>query len=48
MITNSGIGRNWRDVQKELLSPEEIQESEQRVAAMIELIEMKNKKSSTH
>lgn len=42
MTKNSAIGSNWQDIQKELLSPEEIRESDLRVALMLELIRARN------
>ena len=37
-MTNSAIGRNWKDVRKELFTPEEIAESNIRVALIGEII----------
>lgn len=42
MTKNAAIGSNWQDIQKELLSPEEIRESDLRVALMLELIRARN------
>lgn len=44
MKHNSAIGSNWLDVQAELFTPEEIRESDMRVAIMSELIEARNEK----
>lgn len=38
MMSNSAIGADWNDVEKELFTPEEIAESDLRVAIIGELI----------
>ena len=38
MIDNSAIGQNWEDVRNQLFTPEEIAESDLRVALIGELI----------
>lgn len=38
MIKNTAIGSRWEDVQAELFTPEELRESDLRVAVMLELI----------
>ncbi|MER0123194.1 helix-turn-helix domain-containing protein [Streptococcus sp. ZJ93] len=43
-MKNSAIGSSWEDVQKELFTTEEINESILRVAIMSELIEARNEK----
>lgn len=44
MKTNTAIGDNWLDVQAELFTPEEIRESDMRVAIISELIEARTEK----
>lgn len=44
MKKNSAIGSSWEDVRKELFTPEEIAESDLRVAIMSELIKARNEK----
>lgn len=43
MTNNLAIGSNWSTVQKELLTPLEIQESELRVALILEIIDAREK-----
>jgi len=38
MMKNSAIGSNWKDIEKEVFTPEEIAESNLRVALVGELI----------
>ena len=44
MNKNSAIGPNWEDVRRELFTPEEIRESDLRVALMLELVKARNEK----
>lgn len=41
-MNNSAIGHNWKDVRKEIFTPEEIAESDLRVALVGELIKARN------
>lgn len=41
---NKAIGQKWEEVEKELFSPEEIAESDLRVAVIGELIKARNEK----
>lgn len=41
-MNNSAIGHNWEDVRKEIFTPEEIAESDLRVALIGELIKARN------
>lgn len=41
---NKTLGQKWEDVEKELFSPEEIAESDLRVAVIGELIKARNEK----
>ncbi|EHI73561.1 toxin-antitoxin system, antitoxin component, Xre family [Streptococcus criceti] len=41
---NPAIGSHWEDVQAELFTPEEIRESDLRVAVMLELIKARQEK----
>ena len=41
-MSNSAIGANWRDVRKELFTPEEIAASNLRVALITELIQARH------
>lgn len=41
-MNNSAIGHNWEDVRNELFTPEEIAESDLRVALIGELIKARN------
>jgi len=41
---NKALGQKWEDVEKELFSPEEIAESDLRVAVIGELIKARNEK----
>ncbi|MCM1268823.1 MAG: helix-turn-helix domain-containing protein [Bacteroidales bacterium] len=43
-MNNSAIGSNWDDVRKELFTPEEIVESDLRVAIIGELIKARQEK----
>lgn len=43
-MNNSAIGRSWDDVRKELFTPEEIAESDLRVAIIGELIKARQEK----
>lgn len=44
---NPHIGSSWEDIRKELFTPEEIAESDLRVAIMCELIEARQNKGIT-
>ena len=44
MMKNSAIGSSWKDVEKELFTPEEITESNLRVALIGELIKARKEK----
>lgn len=44
MNNNSAIGRSWDEVEKELFTPEEIAESDLRVALIGELIKARQEK----
>ena len=44
MKNKSSVGRNWKDVRKELFTPEEIAESDLRVALIGELINARKEK----
>lgn len=44
MMKNSAIGSNWDDIEKKLFTPEEIAESNLRVALIGELIKARNDK----
>ena len=44
MSDMSSVGRTWADVRKELLTPEEIAESDLRVALIGELIKARNER----
>jgi len=44
MNKNSAIGSDWKDVRKELFTPEEIAESDLRVALVGELIKARQEK----
>ena len=41
-MNNKAVGRNWKDVREELFTPEEIAESDLRVALIGELIKARN------
>lgn len=41
---NPAIGRRWEEVQEKLFTPEEIRESDLRVAVMLELIKARQEK----
>ena len=43
-MKNSAIGNNWNDVEKEIFTPEEIAESDLRVALVGELIKARKEK----
>jgi len=43
-MINSAIGSNWKDVEKEIYAPEEITESNLRVALVGELIKARKEK----
>ncbi|MBR0461914.1 MAG: helix-turn-helix transcriptional regulator [Erysipelotrichaceae bacterium] len=43
-MKNSPIGQSWEEVEKEIFTPEEIAESDLRVALMCELIKARNEK----
>ena len=43
-MNNSAVGSNWKDVRKELFTPEEIAESDLRVALIGELIKARQEK----
>lgn len=47
MKNKSSVGRNWKDVRKELFTPEEIAESDLRVALIGELINARKEKGIT-
>lgn len=44
---NSALGRDWEDVEKELFTPEEIEESNLRVALMAEIIRARREQGVT-
>ena len=44
MNNNSAIGHEWNDIEKELFSPEEIAESDLRVALIGELVKARQEK----
>lgn len=46
-MKNQAIGERWQDVRSELFTPEEIEQSNLRVAIISELIEARNKKGIT-
>jgi len=47
MKNNSAIGKNWKEVRKELFSTEEIAESNLRVALITELIQARQEQGLT-
>ena len=47
MKKNSAIGRDWEEVERELFTPEEIAESDLRVALMTEIIRARHEKGIT-
>ena len=47
MKKNSAIGRDWEEVERELFTPEEIAESDLRVALMTEIIRARREKGIT-
>lgn len=47
MKKNSATGRNWEEVERELFTPEEIAESDLRVALMTEIIRARHEKGIT-
>ena len=47
MEKNSAIGRDWEEVERELFTPEEIAESDLRVALMTEIIRARHEKGIT-
>ncbi|WP_161978613.1 helix-turn-helix domain-containing protein [Streptococcus sp. S784/96/1] len=44
MKNNPAIGSRWEDIQAELFTPEELRESDLRVAVMLELIKARQEK----
>lgn len=46
MNNNSAIGRSWEEVRSELFTPEEIAESDLRVALIGELIKAREEKET--
>ena len=42
MVKNSAIGQSWDEFEKEFYTPEEIAESDLRVALIVELIKARN------
>ena len=46
-MSNSAIGSDWEDVRKELFTPEEIAESDNRVAVIVAMIQARREKNLT-
>ena len=47
MMSNSAIGSDWEDVRKELFTPEEIAESDNRVSIILSIIQARREKNLT-
>jgi DNA-binding XRE family transcriptional regulator len=47
-MNNSAIGSRWSDVEKDIFTPEEIAESETRVAIINELIKARKEQGISH
>ena len=47
-MDNSSIGRNWEEFEKDIYTPEEIAESDLRVAIMCDLIDARNERGLSH
>ena len=48
MINNSAVGDDWEDVRKELFTPEEIAESDLRVAVISALVSAREEQGISH
>lgn len=46
-MSNSAIGSDWEDVRKELFTPEEIAESDNRVSIILSIIQARREKNLT-